>query len=136
MIVVDASLMVAWLLREPALRVVPDLYQRLPREAIVVPGHWSIEIASALWTNLRRGRLPLEAFDALLDSLSMFQITAGAPVSLDEIGTLTRFAIAQNLTVYDAAYVQLAARLGAPLATLDEAMRVAGRRLDISLIPA
>jgi predicted nucleic acid-binding protein len=39
-----------------------------------------------------------------------------------------------NLTVYDAAYLELAARRRLPLATLDDKLREAARRAGLALI--
>lgn len=41
----------------------------------------------------------------------------------------------QVLSVYDAAYLELAIRLGAPLATRDTALRSAATRLGIATLP-
>ena len=58
MIVVDASLMVAWLLEEPNLTPTLGLDQVFEREALVVPPHWWAEIGNAFVVNMRRGRIP------------------------------------------------------------------------------
>ena len=39
-----------------------------------------------------------------------------------------------GLSVYDAAYLELAATHGLPLATLDEALRKATRRFGVALV--
>jgi predicted nucleic acid-binding protein len=52
------------------------------------------------------------------------------------LSNLITFATDQQLTAYDAAYVMLALRLGAKLATLDNAMRRAAGRLHIDVLPA
>ena len=57
-------------------------------------------------------------------------------IDLDEIGPLAQFAMTHQLTTYDASYVQLAFHSGAPLATLDRAMRRAASALNIPLLPA
>jgi predicted nucleic acid-binding protein len=134
-IVIDASLAIAWLLQEPELLAAPDVYASLPEEIIIVPSHWPVEIASALQVNVRRGRIPLDVFDAMIERLARLRPTVDRAVPIAEVGTLTRFALAQKLTVYDAAYIQLAARYEAPLATLDQDMRAAGRRLSLPLLP-
>lgn len=41
---------------------------------------------------------------------------------------------AERLTTYDAAYLELAMRLGMPLATKDEALAAAARRLGVSVL--
>lgn len=136
MIVADASLMVAWLLHEPEFAPAFDTFDILAEEAIAVPSHWPIEIASALWVNVRRGRIPLEKLDGIAESLSAFNVIVDPAIPISNIRDLARFALAEGLTVYDAAYVRLAGRLGLPLATVDGAIRTAARRLNIALLPA
>ena len=136
MIVIDASLAIAWLLQEPELMAAPDVYETLPEQTIVVPSHWPIEVASALQVNVRRGRISLDTFDEITARLALLQPTVDVAIPLDEVDVLTRFALDQKLTVYDAAYIQLAARYDAALATLDGAMRASGRRLNLPLLPA
>ena len=41
-----------------------------------------------------------------------------------------------KLTIYDAAYLELAQRLRLPLATLDKELRMAGSALEITLLGA
>lgn len=135
MIVVDASLMVAWLLQEDELRIVPDVYDTLPERDIVVPSHWPVELANALLVNVRRRRILLEKLDSILDGLSIFRISIDAAIPVEQIGILAHFAATQKLTVYDASYVQLALEQRAPLATLDRDMRAAAQKLEIELIP-
>jgi predicted nucleic acid-binding protein len=103
---------------------------------MVVPGHWTVEVASALQVNVRRGRISLEAFDTLIEELSTFNISIDSTMDVAEIETLVRFGLQRQLTAYDAAYVMLAAKHGAPLATLDQAMRRSAAELEIELIPA
>ena len=136
MIVIDASLAVAWLLQEPELLAAPDVYEALPEEVIIVPSHWPVEVASALQVNVRRGRIPLDTFDTIIAKLASLEPTVDVAVPIHEIDTLTRFALDQRLTVYDAAYVALSARYDAALATLDNDMRAAARRLNIQVRPA
>ena len=136
MIVLDASLMIAWLLREPELAPSSDLYFSLPQQMVVVPGHWPLEIGNALWANVRRGRLPVDRLSVMMEELATFEIQVQSAIQIEDMETLTRFAVAQNLTVHDSAYVHLAQRLGLPLATLDNAMRSAASALSIPLLPA
>ena len=41
----------------------------------------------------------------------------------------------ENLTTYDAAYLEVAMRRGVPLATLDEALTRSARRLEADTLP-
>lgn len=136
MIVADASLMLAWLLNETDVIVGEDVYNMLADETLLVPAHWSVEIANALTVNLRRRRLTSWLLDAIQERLQKFVIVVEPPVPRAEIGLLVRFAFDQRLTTYDACYVQLAAQSRAALATLDEDMRAAAKRLRIDVLPA
>ena len=136
MIVLDASLMVARILREPHDGVDQDLFTLLDNSQIVVPSHWPIEIANALRTNIRRGRIAQSDVQAIVGFLANFQLTVSAPIQLDEIEALTVFALTQRLTAYDAAYVRMAVEHGARLATVDADMRATAQRLNIPLLPS
>ena len=136
MIVLDASLMIARILREPHAGLDPDLFSLLDTNQIVVPAHWPTEIANALRTNVRRGRIAQADVKAIVGFLSDLQLTVSAPVQIHEIEGLTSFAVTQGLTAYDAAYVRIAMENAARLATVDQAMRAAAQRLNIQLLPA
>ena len=136
MIVLDASLIIARILREPHNGLDQDLFTFLDANPIIVPSHWPVEIANALRTNLRRGRIGQSDMEAIVGFLSNFELTVSAPVQLDEIEALTAFAVTQQLTAYDAAYIRIAIEHVARLATVDQAMRAAARRLGIPVLPA
>lgn len=44
-------------------------------------------------------------------------------------------AYTEKLTTYDASYLELAIRMGLPLATKDKLLREAGERLGVELLP-
>jgi predicted nucleic acid-binding protein len=136
LIVLDASLMIARILSEPHVGTSDDLYEMLDANQILVPSHWSTEIANALRTNIRRKRIMLEDVDGIIGFLSKLHLTSTPPIQLREIGPLTKFAEAYALTAYDAAYVQIAQEHRGQLATLDHQMRACARQLDIPLLPA
>lgn len=136
MIVLDASQMTAWLIGEPSVARATEFDIGLRDVPIAVPAHWPIELSNMLRTHLRAGRLLVADMHAIMDRLDLLTIEIEAPLSLDEIGPLAQFASTHELTTYDAAYVQLALRRQAILATLDGAMRRAAARLNIPLLPA
>jgi predicted nucleic acid-binding protein len=136
LIVLDASQMTAWLLGESSLARATELEIGLRDLPIVVPSHWPVEMSNVLRTQMRAGRLSVADLHTIMDRFDLLSIQIEPPFSLDEIGPLAAFAVANELTTYDASYVQLALRLHAPLATLDRAMRRAAVALDIALLPA
>jgi predicted nucleic acid-binding protein len=136
LIVLDASLLIAWLLEDDAAASVPALAEILQNEKLVVPAHWSAEIGNALLINLRRGRLPANRLEMMLDDCAAFDVSIEPASPIDRIASLARLAAAQNLTFYDAAYIQLALERAIPLGTLDKDMRSAAERLGIRVFPA
>ncbi len=136
MIVLDASVMVAWLLGEPSVASDTELDSGLRDDSIIVPSHWPIEISNALRTHLKANRLSASDFIQIMTRIDMVTIQVEPSIHLDEIGPLAQFALTHELTTYDAAYVQLAAQHNVKLATLDRAMRTAAAKLNIPLLPA
>jgi predicted nucleic acid-binding protein len=69
----------------------------------------------------RRKRLVAAEIDEILNTLIALPITIDRPEA-ESITRLSALALDQNLTVYDADYLELALRLGVPLATQDQAL--------------
>ena len=66
MIVLDASVMVAWLLAEPSVARGTELDIGLRDERALVPSHWPIEISNVLRTHLKAGRLSIADFSSVM----------------------------------------------------------------------
>ena len=135
MIVLDASLMVEWLATREGHILAREVYGSLPDVPIRVPGHWALEICNALRPDIRSKKLSISDLHVIMERFDLLDIRAEPPVDLDDIGPLAQFAVAHDLTAYDAAYVQLALQNNATLATLDKAMRAAAQRLNIPVLP-
>ncbi len=101
----------------------------------VVPAHWHLEIANGLQQAIRRGRIVADQRDAALENLAALAITVDSETGRQawsaSLGLSSRF----GLTVYDAAYLELAHRLGTPLASLDAELRAASPKLGVPLLP-
>lgn len=95
--VLDCSLTVAWFFEDEMNRYAQAVEDSLAAAA-VVPGLWPLEVANALLVRERRCR-------AWQHSLHL--------------------ARSHRLSVYDAAYLELALRQGLPLATLDDRLAAA-----------
>jgi predicted nucleic acid-binding protein len=135
LIVLDASLIVNWLISGQDIPGAPEMVDLLAADRITVPAHWPVEISNVLRTHIRGGRLTVDSMHDIFARLDMLNVIVEPAVPLDEVGSLANFAITHNLTAYDAAYVQLAFQRRAILATLDRAMRAAALPLDIPLLP-
>jgi predicted nucleic acid-binding protein len=135
LIVLDASLMLAWLLEESEHAWAEIVYNRLARETLLTPANWPLEIANGMRRALRTGRLKLHELEAMVDKLGLLDISVAPPIGMRQIARLTAYAIDHGLSAYDAGYLGLAAESGAPLATFDKAMRSAAKRARIRLLP-
>lgn len=133
--VVDASATLAWCFRDEATEWSRALLQRIREgEAVRVPAHWSTEVANGLLVALRRKRLTLDDVLAIIADLQLLPIVSEAALTPVSSERVLRLAIQNVLTLYDAAYLDLAFRLGLPLATLDGDLRKAATAAGVELL--
>lgn len=83
---------------------------------------------------LRRGRIDLDFRNAALADLSLLDIRIDPETDVRSWEPTLELADRFGLTLYDAAYVELANRRKLPLATLDTQMRIAGGALGLRLL--
>ena len=129
--VLDASVAASWGLADEDDPIANLALERIANEEALVPSLWWFEMRNILIMSERRGRLTEAATDEFLADLSRFRVT------IDEAPTeaaFLSFARRHRLTVYDASYLELAARQSIPLATLDSALAQAARREGVALI--
>ncbi|MFN0010726.1 MAG: type II toxin-antitoxin system VapC family toxin [Phycisphaerales bacterium] len=132
-LVVDCSVAMTWCFHDEASAAADAMLQRLGVESGVVPGHWRLEVANTLLMGLRRKRLSEAAatdFLALLDGLP---IETDLDTAAHAVGATLTLARTHGLTVYDAAYLELALRLGLPLATKDAALAGAATKAGVEV---
>lgn len=72
--------------------------------------------------------------DATLNDLALLAIRTDPETETQAWGATVRLAGRHGLSVYDAAYLELAKRRGLPLATLDEPLREAARGEGVALL--
>jgi predicted nucleic acid-binding protein len=76
---------------------------------------------------VRRGRHSAAFRDATLADLELLPVTLGPHTSRQAWGITLRLAEHHRLTLYDAAYLELAKRIHLPLATLDKDLSLAAQ---------
>lgn len=134
MFVVDASVALAWCFADEASPAADAALGRLEREDAIAPAIWPLEVANGLRTAERRARLDLVEVPRIRELLLSLPVQV-EPVALTEaLGEITVVARRLELTAYDAAYVQLAARRGLPLATIDERLKAAATVVGVALL--
>ena len=115
-LVVDASVVVAWLFDDEDEPRADGVLEQLIEDGALVPQLWHLETRNALLTAERRGRLSPEEVRERLDALKGLPITTDEEPGLQSAFDLAR---AHGLSLYDSVYLELAKREGAELATLD-----------------
>ncbi len=132
--VLDASVTVAWALEDER-----DLYSEKILDALGegkawVPSIWPLEVANALLMAERRRRLTRAEVENFLYLLQELPIQVEGDTVLKVWSEILLLAREEGLSVYDAAYLNLAMRLGLPLATLDQALRKAARNCGVEVL--
>lgn len=132
--VLDNSMAMAWCFGDEATPFAYRILDQLASDHALAPAVWPLEVANAVLTGERRGRLqPADAarFLGLVRSLPI-EVDAS---SLDRsLGPILELARTHNLSAYDASYLELAMREGVALATQDERLRAAARRAGVVLL--
>jgi predicted nucleic acid-binding protein len=126
-IVIDASVSLAWCFPDEASDYADEVLVALEDETVLVPSIWPVEIANALLVGERRKRIrqpEIRRFVGLLKGLTIVEDSQPFHETVSNILPLAR---ERSLSAYDAAYLDVAGRHGAPLATLDAALREACR---------
>ena len=95
---------------------------------------WRLEVANAFQAAIRRRRITAAYRDASLSALLSLPITIDADTDTYAWTTTLRLSERFGLTVYDAAYLELAQRRNLSLATLDEDLRRAASQSDIACL--
>lgn len=103
-------------------------------EEVVVPAHWSLEVANALLVARRRNRVSAGQVDEFIEGLAALPIPMDPPGDPLKWPAVMKLAEGYHLTAYDAAYPELAQRTGLPLATLDGDLRKAAQAEGAALV--
>ena len=128
--VVDASVAIAWAFNERH-ATAAHTRARIRTEAAIVPALWWYELRNVLVLGERRGRLTERETTRFLRDISRLAITMDASPDESRVLALAR---RHRLTVYDAVYLELAAREALPLATLDTELAAAAQAEQVALI--
>jgi predicted nucleic acid-binding protein len=121
--VLDGSVTLSWAFEDEGSPYSDALLGRLPTLRAVVPQIWPLEVANALLVGERRGRLTQAQTREFVHLLDDLPILVDGETSEQAYGEILRLARDEQLSTYDAAYLELAMRRGLPLATLDRALR-------------
>lgn len=130
-LVIDTSVTMAWCFEDEANEATDAVLDRLTDDQAVVPSLWQLEVANVLLVAERRKRITEAQAMRFIDLLGALPIridsSTGDPTAVLATGRQ------HGLSAYDAAYLVLAERLAAPLATLDDRLRTACLNAGVQL---
>jgi predicted nucleic acid-binding protein len=135
-IVVDASVALAWCFPDDASEYADGVLVALEGRTLIVPAVWALEITNAVLVAERRKRVKrpdVRRFVALLGGLTIIEHSQTVADTVSNVLSLAR---KYHLSAYDAAYLDVAVRQEAPLATLDSRLEKAGRSAGIKIFKA
>lgn len=133
--VLDASIAISWAFADKVSAFAEAIVHRLRDDDAVVPGVWPLEVANTILVGPHRGRV------SELTRIRYFWQLQQLPITIDtdtinQVGIVKIFDLGDRyqLSAYDASYLELAMRLGLPLATLDTRLADAAARAGVRLI--
>ena len=134
-LVVDASIALTWCFEDEVTAETEAIGTRVDFEGAIVPGLWRLEVANTLLLAERRGRIDISDVEQRLELLAALPISIDADTGIRAWTDTLLLARAERLTLYDAAYLELAIRRDVELATLDRDLRRAARRMGVAVVP-
>jgi len=135
-IVVDASVALAWCFPDEASEYADGVLVALEGRTVIVPAVWALEISNAMLVAERRKRVKQQDVRRCVELLGGLTIFEHSQTVADTVSHVLPLARAHHLSAYDAAYLDVAIRQAAPLATLDSGLRKAGRSAGVTIFKA
>ena len=134
-VVIDTSVVVSWFLPDEKQGKYSDIYRNINEYEIHVPQIFYYEFCNVLAMAEKRKRIDLKTLSSILE------IVWRLPIQVDPVDTLSApdyfenvmsATAAYSLTTYDAAYIELACRLGSvPLLTYDRALIEVAKKIKL-----
>ena len=131
--VVDNSVVMAWCFAAEGSEYAGGVLESLAEGEAVVPAIWPLEVGNLLVAAERRARLSEAEMVRFLTLVAKLPIHVEQETPARMLKEIVALAREQGLSTYDASYLDLAMRLGLPLATGDEALIKASRRCGVAL---
>ena len=133
-LVLDSSVALAWVYADETTDDVLRLFDNIRIHGAWVPGLWRWEIANVLQLNVRRGRHAGDFRDGALATLALLPVKVDAEADRQAWSATLHLAERHGLTVYDAAYLEIASRRKIALASLDRQLRGAAMNEGVQVL--
>lgn len=123
--VLDASVALSWCFEDGTNEYADRVLEALKEAEAIVPQLWALEVAQGLLVAERRRRIDAAKADGFIRMLLALPIAVDPGSRSGPLREVWQLARARHLSVYDAAYLDLAVRHALPLATRDERLGTA-----------
>jgi predicted nucleic acid-binding protein len=135
MLVLDASVALAWGIPDEASDFADSIKAEVVRSGAIVPALWITEVIAGGLSAQRQKRFAAETLDEFLAGVARLLAGGAVRVSSPEpskaLVAITAIARELQISPYDAAYIFTAAEAAVPLATADRALKQAAARVGI-----
>jgi predicted nucleic acid-binding protein len=131
--VVDTSIVMSWCFKDETNESADAILERLSNATAFVPSIWPLEVINVLLVAERKKRL------SAADSIRFITLLSQLPIIVEYerperiMADLLSLAKTNNLSSYDASYLDLSIRKGIPLATLDKKLIEAAKNLNVPI---
>jgi len=130
-IVVDASLLSAFILGEPEWENLAKYLKHCYSVNLIVA-----ETSNAIWKHYKRNMITFNSavkkFKVLKKMINVNVILVNGDTLIEEAFNIS---VNKDITVYDSLYLALSLEKKAPLATLDEKQRKVAKELNLKVLP-
>jgi predicted nucleic acid-binding protein len=133
-LILDSSATLAWIYGDETTDAVRGVFDAIADNGALVPSLWRLEVANSLTMAVRKRRIDPDFRRAALADLAILDISTDPQTDSHDWTDTLNLADQLRLTVYDAAYLELAQRRTLPLATLDRELRAAATAIGVTVL--
>lgn len=132
--VLDNSVAMRWFFgdgKPQELAYAGKVLDAMKQDNALVPVTWGLEVANVIARAEAKGLVTEARSDAFLEMLKGVDIDVDSATFGHALSDTLHLARRYKLSSYDASYLELALRLGMPLATLDEDLQKAAKKAGV-----
>ena len=129
--VLDCSITMAWCFEDESTDKTDAFLESLNHATAIVPTIWPLEVANVLRLSKRKNRITEVQAANFIDALASLPIVVDQSTSSKAMHSIFTIAGETGLTIYNAAYLELAMREKIPLLTLDKPLIKAAHQMSI-----
>ncbi|CAB1056927.1 hypothetical protein D1BOALGB6SA_1666 [Olavius sp. associated proteobacterium Delta 1] len=131
--VIDNSVVMSWCFKDETNQYADAVLDHLIKSTAFVPSIWPLEVVNVLLVAERKKRLREADSVRFLTLLSQLPIVVEYERTERMMKGLLALARTNNLSSYDANYLDLSMRRGISLATLDTQLKIAAKKTDVPI---